>query len=278
MKKLKISLQLKRSGISLLILLLCFFADAQNSEGTDTAITLKYQLDSTVTVVEEEKAAEETYSEEQDDETKPDPEYFLRKEFTGGFFDSLQLRQLPDSVMKQFKEDEAFWYANEVFKKRQPKQRASFFSQPFFQTLLWLVIIGGFVTFLILYLYNSNAGLFRRSSAIVSDESDAETEDIFAINYQKEIDKALGMNNYRLAVRMMFLRLLKTLSDKNIIQYKHDSTNFDYLMQLQPTGMYPDFFRITRNYEYSWYGQFEIDKEKFAVIKKDFDSFDRKLR
>ncbi len=96
---------------------------------------------------------------------------------------------------------------------------------------------------------------------------DMETNDIFAINYQKEIDKAVGMNNYRLAVRLMFLRLLRNLSDKNIIQYKQDSTNFDYMMQLRSTGMYPDFFRLTRNYEYSWYGQFDIDKEKYSSLK-----------
>ncbi|HZI53380.1 MAG TPA: hypothetical protein VFD56_06750, partial [Chitinophagaceae bacterium] len=148
---------------------------------------------------------------------------------------------------------------------------------PFFQTLLWFIIIGGFAAFLILYLYNSNVGLFRKSSIIAAEESDSETGDIFAINYQREIDKSVASGNYRLAVRLMFLRLLKNLSDKNIIQYKQDNTNLDYLMQLQTGGMYADFFRLTRNYEYCWYGQFEIDKEKFTVIKKDFDSFDRKL-
>ena len=104
-----------------------------------------------------------------------------------------------------------------------------------------------------------------------------ETDDIFAINYQKEIDKAVGMSNYRLAVRLMFLRLLRNLSDKKIIQYKQDSTNFDYMMQLRSTTIYPDFFRITRNYEYSWYGQFDIDKEKYSIIKKEFENFETKL-
>ena len=275
--KLKISGHIKRSGVSLLFLLFCLFAMAQNGEKNDTTITLKYELDSTTTTVEEEQAAVEPDSEEPRGETSTDPEFFLRKEFTGGNFDSLRLRQLPDSVMKRFREDNAFWYANEVFKKRQPKEQANFISHPFFQTLLWIIIIGGFAAFLILYLYNSNVGLFRRSRVIMAEESDTETEDIFAINYQREIDKAVEMGNYRLAVRLMFLRLLKNLSDKNIIQYKQDNTNLDYLSQLYPGGMYADFFRLTRNYEYCWYGQFEIDKEKFVVIKKDFDNFDRKL-
>ena len=278
MNKLKILGHVKRTGVSLLFLLFCLFAIAQNGEKNDTAITLKYKLDSTIVTVEEEQAAPETDSEDPQAETTTGPEFFLRKEFTGGIFDSLRLRQLPDSVMKRFREDNAFWYANEVFKKRQPKEeQASFISHPFFQTLLWIIIIGGFAAFLILYLYNSNVGLFRRSSVIAAEETYTVTEDIFAINYQREIDKAVETGNYRLGVRLMFLRLLKKLSDKNIIHYKQDNTNLDYLMQLQPGVMYADFFRLTRNYEYCWYGQFDIDKEKYVVIKKDFDSFERKL-
>jgi hypothetical protein len=71
----------------------------------------------------------------------------------------------------------------------------------------------------------------------------------------------------------MFLQLLKNLSEKNIIQYKHDRTNFDYLSQLYATRYYEDFFRITRHYEYSWYGQFEVSPKTYQVIKKEFEDF-----
>jgi hypothetical protein len=126
-------------------------------------------------------------------------------------------------------------------------------------------------------MYNSNAGLFRKSSNIADEETEIETNDIFSINYQKEMDRAVGMNNYRLAVRLMFLRLLRNLSNQNLIQYKQDRTNFDYMLQLRSTRMYPDFFRLARSYEYSWYGQFEIDKEKYSIIKNEFENFERKL-
>jgi len=76
----------------------------------------------------------------------------------------------------------------------------------------------------------------------------------------------------------MFLRLLKDLSQKNIIQYAQGKTNFDYLMQLHPTKYYRDFFRITRNYEYSWYGQFDVTEDMYHIIQSDFSNFDRQLR
>jgi len=102
-------------------------------------------------------------------------------------------------------------------------------------------------------------------------------EKIFDINYQIEIDKATAQNNYRLAVRLMFLRLLKSLSERNIIQYKQDKTNLDYLMQLHPTSFYKDFLRITRNYEYSWYGKFEVSDKAYDIIKGEFDHFEKRM-
>ena len=64
-----------------------------------------------------------------------------------------------------------------------------------FQTILWLVIIGGFAAFVIIYLANSNVGLFRkRNKPIAGDEEvEVETDNIFEINYQREIDKAVRM-------------------------------------------------------------------------------------
>jgi hypothetical protein len=270
----------KRIGILVFFLSFHIFLYAQDSQLPDTIKELKYQLDTAI--ISEEQATDSTdedvYTDESNKETKVEQEYFLRKEFTGGLADSLKFRRLPDNVIKALREDKAFWYANETFKKREKKkEKTRFTSQPLFQIILWLIIISGFITFLILYLSNSSVRLFRKSSNIADEEAGIESSDIFSINYQKEIDKAVGMNNYRLAVRLMFLRLLRNLSDKNIIEYKQDSTNFDYMTQLRSTGLYPDFFRLARNYEYSWYGQFDIDKEKYSIIKNEFENFDGKI-
>lgn len=228
--------------------------------------------------------SQEDYDMSEDDSTV-EPGYFTIKT-AGTRIDSVQARQLPDSVLKNLKTDEEFWYADKIFKDNKDqyatdedagnyKTSEPLSQKPWVQTILWLIIIAGFTAFVILYLSNSNMGLFRKSNKAF-DEPDAEleTDDIFAINYQKEIDKATAASNYRLAIRLMFLRLLKNLSEKNIIQYKHDRTNFDYLLQLSSTKYYHDFFRITRNYEYSWYGKFEVSPDAYKLIKNDFEKFD----
>lgn len=221
-----------------------------------------------------------------DDEYQNDPVtnktvYFSEKQTQLNGQDSVQLRKVPDSVVKALQAKDDFWYVNYIFqkKKEEAEEETPITEGTFFQTLLWTLIIGGFVAFLIIYLANSNIGLFRKSGKqLVSDEEELITTDnIFEINYQREIDKAVNNGNYRLAVRLLFLRSLKNLSDKNIIQYKQDRTNFDYLMQLHPTKYYNDFFRITRNYEYAWYGLFEIGPDKYTVIKNDFENFGQNL-
>lgn len=239
-----------------------------------------------VTIVEEvtqNPPDEETYDDEEKDTLEV--AYFLKKWENEGDSSSVRQRKLSDSLVKKMQSDKDFWYANTEFEKEKKKEentkQSSYIplgQRGWFQTLVWLVIIGGFAAVLMIYLSGSNIGLFRKKNIITKgEEEEGIIEDIFAINYQKEIDKAAMQGNYRLAVRLMYLRLLKSMSEKNIIQYKQDKTNLDYLMQLHSTKYYNNFFSITRNYEYSWYGKFEVSEEAYRLISNEFNQFDKQL-
>ncbi len=224
----------------------------------------------------------------------PPPEEVTTTDYQSDYFlnrsgnppdSSIVWRQVPDSLVKTMQDDDDFWYANAVIEKEKEEEekRSTYIplgQQQWFQVLMWLVIIGGFAAAIMWYLAGSNVGLFRRKNKEISSAGDEElsTADIFAINYQKEIDKAEAAGNYRLAIRLMFLRLLKDMAGKNIIQYKQDRTNLDYLLQLQPTIYYNPFFRITRSYEYSWYGEFEVGESAYRIIRNDFKQMDQQLQ
>ena len=194
--------------------------------------------------------------------------------------DSLELRQVPVGIVDSLKKDDAFWYADHVFEKKQAKEKDFHKREPPFQwmnmtTLLVIVVL--FLGLLAWYLLQNNIVGRNQSIATKKITEDLATEDIFDINYQKEIEKAISGGDYRLAIRLMFLRLLTQLSQKKIIEYKQERTNFDYLSQLYSTRHYNDFFRLTRNYEYAWYGKFDITQETFGIIKNEFENFHRKL-
>lgn len=283
-------------GVSLFILM-ALFANAQN-EKTDTII-LKENYDSTSSSIDTTPILQ-TDTTEVVEKKENETEYFLKNQTES---DPLHVRKLPDSIVKKMQKDNDFWYANANVKRRrnrngewvlttktdttgkynavvqgEPVDREPIVLKKWFQILLWVIIIGGFATFIQVYLANSETALFRRRNKIISEtESETESEDIFSINYPREIENAIRNADYRLATRLMFLRLLKQLSEKNVIQYRQDKTNLDYLMQLSPTKYYKDFFRITRNYEYGWYGLFEINADTFTVIKNDFENFSNKI-
>lgn len=199
--------------------------------------------------------------------------------------DTLELRQVPATTINSLKAKDEFWYADKEFRKEKSREAApggDFFEWPgrqqWYRILAWIIIIGGFLAVLIWFLASSNVGLFRRKSKLIAGATEEEAaENIFEINYQKEIDNAVQRGDYRLATRLLFLHLLKNLAEKNIIQYKQERTNFDYLLQLNSTGYYKDFFRLTRNYEYAWYGEFEVNRDIFTIIKNDFDNFNNRL-
>ncbi len=193
--------------------------------------------------------------------------------------DTVELRQVPARVVDSFKKDDAFWYADHVFKKKEVKEEKIRDIKPPSQWMnltTFVVIVVIFLGILVWYLFKNNI-ISKTQTVIGEKREETPDENIFAINYQKEIEKAINAANYRFAIRLMFLRLLKNLSQKNIIQYKQEKTNFDYLSQLYSTGYYNDFFRLTRNYEYTWYGKFNVSPDAFGIIKKEFENFDRKL-
>jgi hypothetical protein len=208
------------------------------------------------------------------------PNYFDSKN-TPHNADTIEFRHVPPTVMDSLKNDDAFWYANTRVKKKEQRVDNNGNTTPVWvKNLIWIVIVGTFLAALIWYLTASNILVFSKAQKHISTGNDTEeiSEDIFAINYQQELEKAMAAEDYRLAVRLMFLRLLRNLSNKNIIQYKQGRTNFEYLSQLFPTGYYNDFFRLTRTYEYAWYGKFDVSPDAFRTIRSDFENFDHRLR
>jgi len=185
--------------------------------------------------------------------------------------------EIHDSVLQNLKKDEAFWYANKLPKRQKraeidPNKKYSepFYLQNWFRTLLWIFITAAFVAVVIWFLIVSDVRLFRKKAVSISSEQDtALIEDIFSINYEQELEKAIADENYRLGVRLMYLHILRLFSERDIIHYKIERTNSDYLMQLYNTSYYKDFFRLTRNFEYVWYGKFDISSAAFELIRKD---------
>ncbi|HVE61934.1 MAG TPA: hypothetical protein VNA26_08945 [Chitinophagaceae bacterium] len=196
----------------------------------------------------------------------------------------VQIRNVDQTQVEKLRKDDAFWYVNTTPVREEAKQPTESFSnklarKQWFRNLMWSLIIGSFIAVLVWFLVSSNVKLFRKKAVIVdkSKNEDVTSENIFSINYDEEMHKAISTANYRSAIRLMYLQLLKNLSERQIIHYKQEKTNNDYVMQLYNTRYYKTFFQLTRNFEYAWYGQFQIKQEAFKIIESEFASFKQTL-
>lgn len=117
--------------------------------------------------------------------------------------------------------------------------------------------------------------LFSKKAQSVDLAYENLAENIHEINFDTAVDEAVGQRNFRLAVRLLYLQTLKQLSDTGRIQYKPDKTNRQYVYELANSSLQSDFESLTRQFEFTWYGDFPIDETQFAALRTSFNSFNR---
>jgi hypothetical protein len=192
------------------------------------------------------------------------------------------VRSVKQRQMDSFLRQDDFWYANTAPKREkevEEKQRGkSLLDRAWFRQLLWIIILSSFIAVVLGYLYSGNILVFRRrAKKITAEEGEEAAEDIFALNYETEIAKALSAKDFRLAVRLWYLQTLKELSDKGLIEYRFGRTNSHYVSQLVNTNYCHSFARLTRAFEYTWYGQFSLSPETYEMMQADFQNFKKAL-
>ncbi len=96
-------------------------------------------------------------------------------------------------------------------------------------------------------------------------------EDIHRLDVEGLIAESIRNRQYRYAVRWLYIKLLKLLSEKDLIEWEINKTNTDYARELKNTDRYKAFNRLTFIFEYIWYGEFEPDKEGLLKYKSEFD-------
>jgi hypothetical protein len=119
--------------------------------------------------------------------------------------------------------------------------------------------------------------LFRRKSRAVPVPYTESLENIHEINFDNAIEEAINKHNYRLAVRLLYLKCLKQLSDASLIKWQPEKTNSSYLNELKDVDQKAIFNSLTRRFEYVWYGEFPLDGQTFGRINLQFQEFKSKI-
>lgn len=140
------------------------------------------------------------------------------------------------------------------------------------------VLAGGVITFIIFKVLGIDiVKLFRGESKNVDIPYQESLENIHDINFDNEIEQAVNNRNYRIAVRLLYLRSLKQLSDAGLIHWQLEKTNASYLNELNDTQYHQLFGLLTTQFEYIWYGDFPIDGQSFQNINALFNDLKKRL-
>lgn len=146
--------------------------------------------------------------------------------------------------------------------------------------LLMLLMLG--VVIIIIYrLVGGNVVLSNRS---IERRTPMRLEDIETNLHEADVesflDKAIREENYRLAIRLYYLAIIKKLSQKGYIQWKKEKTNGHYLREMRQ-NKHPEtksFRDVTRVFERVWYSTIPFDGGQFKEVRLSFNELLQTLK
>ena len=179
-----------------------------------------------------------------------------------------------DSLLKSIQEKQK---KKETAKSSEPGLLNDILGSGILGLLLWTFVIC-FVGFILYQLFLSDGGFRRRSKKTKDILAEAEEEIITnESDFDALIRQALQNANYRQAIRYQYLRTLHLLADKNLVSLAPDKTNFNYVSEINNPDNRQAFAALTLNYEYVWYGEFDIDKNIYEKIETNFRQLNQKI-
>lgn len=191
-----------------------------------------------------------------------------------GDAEPVAVRPLPRAQMEKARSEDDFWYWNyrkkpKVLRHEDPPPSGDYQPMKIPQGLFWVFIAIGILTLLYLLLRSMGVGITRKPVVLAQDGEPESEEDFFSRDFERGVRRALEAGDYRLAIRLRYLQVLRELADRNIIQYRQGATNGVYVSQLLGTNYYSDFFRITRTFEYAWYGMLPVTQLAYDRMQQD---------
>jgi len=148
----------------------------------------------------------------------------------------------------------------------------------FFQEYLGYIIALAAVIIVILVLNKSklNGLFYNRKEERISSFKEIK-EDINEIDFDISISEAIVKKDYRIAVRLHYLKTLKLLADKNLIDWKTNKTNHNYIKELKEIELKKPFEELTNLFEWIWYGELPVEESFFEETKNTFNHFQTAL-
>lgn len=121
------------------------------------------------------------------------------------------------------------------------------------------------ILLIIYFIYKKRPELFMRSKKSLSYRVEEDT--IYGIDFGKKINDALSRNDYREAVRLLYLQTLKQLSDGEKIDWQPYKTPTEYIYEVKADAIKSPFRELTERFLRVRYGNFEATEMLFCEMQ-----------
>ena len=140
-------------------------------------------------------------------------------------------------------------------------------------------LMGALVIFLLIRVFVNekfNAIFTKKAKSIV--DIDLSEQHIESLDLDTLMNDALNNKDYRLAVRYQFLKILKLLSQKNLIEWHFEKTNVDYQREIKQENLQQAFKKASYLYENIWYGEQPIDEAGYVKTSSRFSNLNHLIQ
>jgi hypothetical protein len=103
-------------------------------------------------------------------------------------------------------------------------------------------------------------------------------EKIHEIDLEDLLQQALSQKNFRIALRLHFLIIIKLLSQREKISWAREKTNWEYYAELRDKLMADQFKEIVQSFETFWYGEHALSEAQYLRTEQLFTAMQKRLR
>lgn len=177
------------------------------------------------------------------------------------------------ALLHQFRSDEAYDYVRELQApdlgwwdwsmskiERFLSELFSIHGNSDFRIVIYIIIALAFVALVVFLLYRCRFKLFGRTGNVANEED--EEDNIYGVDFDAIYAKAMAQKDYYKAVRIVYLRMLRWLSDNNKIMWQLYKTPTQYTREFLSV----DFQRMTTAFMRVRYGNYQSSEELVRLM------------
>lgn len=213
------------------------------------------------------------------------PGFWVQSQAFQSNSETTEIRVPSEDRLNEIANDERYNYLEEAtepslwqrFRMWLSEKLRDWFSEAWVEWLLKIAAALAFIFVLVLLINQITKGelknaFMRRQNRTLLDLRLNKNQQS-ASNFDELIHRAVENKKYGLAVRFLYQKALQLLHEGDLIQWKQDKTNHEYLIELGNHPAAEPFDRLTYFHDYVDYGDFQIDEPKFAVVQRVYSQF-----